>query len=354
MFVIHANLDAEARWAGGSLPGSVATRVSYYAALLSVLAPPDTEVEVWAPAAIDASRLLASPRWRPPAMRVGTPPRADLVWARPDAKAANDRRLVLAIARELDAIAPAPSIDANPIAPSNDAAATYATTSLPRAAIVETLDALVAWTSAGGRWVAKAPWTTAGRDRCHGDGAPTDEQRTRLSRLLAKLGSLVVEPWMDRIFDVGVCAHIDEFRPLTRAGADIDTSASISRDNPDFYVTTSAPHALITDARGTFLGIDLAAPALEPHEHTQLGVTARAVGARLAAMGFRGRFAIDAFVYRDASGARRLHPLCEINARHTFGHVARAFGTRLGFGPAPADATVLVAPANDGATAWIA
>ena len=66
-----------------------------------------------------------------------------------------------------------------------------------------------------------------------------------------------------------------------------------------------------------------------------------------------GPFAIDGFVYWD--GARRLRPLVEINARHTFGHVARALGCgRLGFTPAPAGATVLVAPIDgDPTTAWI-
>lgn len=324
-FVIHANLDAEARWAGGSLPGAIATRVSYYAALLSVLAPPDADtVELWAPAAIDAARLVASPRWQPPAMRTGAPPRADLVWARADAKAANDRRLALALGSELG-------------------------TGLPGARVVSSLDELVAWT-AGRRWVAKAPWTTAGRDRCHGEGAPTDEQRTRLARLLERHGALVVEPWMDRVLDVGLCARVDEFRP--RAG---EPPAAAPRD---VYVTLADPHALVTDARGTFLGIDLAPPALLPHEATQLGVMAREVGARLAALGFRGPFAIDAFVYRDAHGERCFHPLCEINARHTFGHVARAFGargaTRLGFGAPPPGSSVLVAPANDGITAWVA
>ncbi|MGE3761725.1 MAG: hypothetical protein AB7L94_05720 [Kofleriaceae bacterium] len=352
-FVIHANLDAEARWAGGSLPGAIATRVSYYAALLSVLAPPDAEVEVWAPAAIDPARLIdpassidAARSSEPsrssegatgrPAMRVGTPPRADLAWARADAKAANDRRLALSIARELGS-------------------------ALPGAAVIETVDDLVAWTrdaprtTAGARWVTKAPWTTAGRDRCHGEGAPTVEQRTRISRLVERFGALVVEPWVDRVLDVGLCARIDEFRPRLREGDGRDERA---HGHEDFYVTLSDPHSLITDARGTFLGIDLAPPALLPHEATQLGVTAREVGARLAAIGFRGPFAIDAFVYRDTSGARRFHPLCEINARHTFGHVARAFAargaTRLGFGEPPAGATVLVAPANDGITAWIA
>jgi hypothetical protein len=335
VFVIHANLDAEAWWAGGSLPGSIATRVSYYAALLSVLAPAEVEVEVWAPAAIDVSRLIAAQGsrvgvWRPPAMRVGTPPRADLVWARTDARAANDRRLALGIARELDV-------------------------ALPGAAVVETLDELVAWTARGGRWVAKAPWTTAGRDRCHGEGAVTDEQRTRSRRLLEKFGALVVEPWMERIVDVGLCARVDDFRPAT---SKVHLSSSDREAAGDFYVTLSDPHSLVTDARGTFLGIDLAAPPLLAHEATQLGITARGVGAKLAALGFRGNFAIDAFVYRDAQGERRFHPLCEINARSTFGHVARAFGasgsTRFGFGAPPEGATVLVASANDGVTAWIA
>lgn len=314
MFVIHANLDAEARWAGGSLPGAIATRVSYYAALLSVLAPPGADVEVWAPAPIDASRLIASPVWKPPSMRVGTPPHADLVWANSDAKAANDRRLAHAMV---------------PLAGSR---------------VVATIDDAIATTSALGRWVTKAPWTTAGRDRCHGEGAPTEEQRTRLSRLIAKFGALVVEPWMDRLFDVGLCARVDELRP--------------SKHEADpFYVTLGDAHSLITDARGTFLGIDLAPPPLSSEESTQLGVTAREVGARLAAIGFRGPFAIDAFAYRDTDGERRLHSLCEINARFTFGHVARAFAvqrkTRLGFGQPSSEATVLVAAANDGITAWL-
>jgi hypothetical protein len=50
--------------------------------------------------------------------------------------------------------------------------------------------------------------------------------------------------------------------------------------------------------------------------------------------------------------------MCELNARHTFGHVARAlaarYGTRvLGFGSPPPDARILVAPGDDDpVTAW--
>lgn len=307
-FVIHANLDCEARWAGHALPGRVAARVSYYAALLAALAPSDRAVEVWAPAAIDPRRLRAAPGWTPPAMRVGVPPRADLAWARDDARAVNDRRLALAVAAARGR-------------------------ALPGARVITDAGALA---GERGRWVSKAPWTTAGRDRCHGDGPPTPEQRTHLARLLARFGALVVEPWMERIVDAGACASV------TADGA----------------LTAAPPHQLVTDARGSFLGIDLAPPALTDDERAELAAAVRAAGAALAAAGYAGPFAVDAFAYRDGD-ARGFQALCEINARYTFGWIARALhqrlGTpRLGFAAPPAEATVLIEPADDGVTAWIA
>ena len=312
-YVVHANLDCEATWAGVALPAIVQQRISLYGALVAALAPAGADVEVWVPAAIDAGRLRAAPGWMPPAVRVGAPPRADLRWAAPDARAANDRRLALAVAREHGV-------------------------ALPGARELRELRELdeLGVLAPAGSWVCKAPWSAAGRDRCHGEGAPTPEQRTRLARLLARAGALVLEPWCDRLADAGVCARVA----------------------PGGRVTTEAPHGLVTDARGGFLGIDLAPPALEPHERAQLDALARAAGAALARLGYAGPFAIDAFAYRDGR-ARRFHPLCEINARYTFGWIARALAARLGarrlgFGPAPAGATALIAPAGDGVTAWIA
>nr|MBA3819244.1 hypothetical protein [Deltaproteobacteria bacterium] len=56
---------------------------------------------------------------------------------------------------------------------------------------------------------------------------------------------------------------------------------------------------------------------------------------------------------------RHFHPLCEINARYSFGWIARGFAartgaTRLGFGAPPPGATELITPAADGVTAWLA
>jgi len=310
-FVIHANLDVEAAWAGVTLPAKIRQRISLYASLLAALVPPEVTapVELWAPAAVDPARLLAGRGWTPPAMRVGTPPAPNLAWADPRARKLNDRRFALAIAAAEGA-------------------------ELPGARVIEAIAELA---GVRGPWVCKAPWTTAGRDRCHGDGPPTLEQRTRLERLLAQFGALMFEPWCDRICDAGIVGFVLE---------------------EDSFC--AAPHGLVTDARGTFLGIDLATSGLLPAEAAYLAAIAAAVSRRLHDEDYLGGFSVDAFVYRGPDGARLLHPLCEINARFTFGHVAHALGarlgtTRLGFSSTPPpDATVLIAPAGDGVTAWVA
>jgi len=293
--IILANLDCEARWAGAPLPLRVLRRISAAAALLAYLVA-DGDVEVWAPAEVDPERLSLD---RLVTMRTGTPPRYDLAWAAPGAKAANDRRLALAVHARLGTL-------------------------LPGARAI---------TSAGeldgmrGAWVAKAPWTAAGRDRIHGDGPPSVEQRVYATRLIERCGALLVEPWLQRVIDVGVTARLDAGR-----------------------VTAAPPHTLLTDPRGAFLGIDLAEPPLTAAERADLDRAVAAAGAALAAAGYTGPFTVDAFVH---GPERRLH-MCEINARHTFGHVARALGARvLGFSPAPAGATTLIAPtADDPFTAW--
>lgn len=301
-FVVHANLDCEARWANVTLPLRVQQRISLLGSLVAALAPADDGVEVWAPVAVDPARIKL-----PVTMRAGTPPRADLSWADPLAKTVNDRRLALAIASAHEVgLAGAKAI-----------------------ACVDDIDL-------AGAWVVKAPWTAAGRDRCHGSGAPSPEQRTRIGRLLETFGALVLEPWCERIVDAGVCATV----------------------GIDGLVTAHPPHGLLVDRRGGFVGIDLEPPALTPGERDGLALAVAAAGNLLADHGYVGPFAIDAFAYRD--GARKFQPLCEINARFSFGWIARALAqrrgtTKLGFtADAPAGATTLIAPDADGVTAWIA
>jgi hypothetical protein len=116
----------------------------------------------------------------------------------------------------------------------------------------------------------------------------------------------------------------------------------------------------MSDARGGFLGIQLAPPpALDDGERAAIAKTVAGVGAALAKAGYAGPFGVDGFVYKTGE-TRALHALCEINARHTFGHVARALCLKLdmsvlGFGPSPAGATMVIAQtAEDPFCAWLA
>ncbi len=318
-----ANLDCEAQWSGVALPEAVRRRISLYATLFAACAPEDRDEgdaphTIWLPAAVDAARLIAHPGWTPPTVRVGDPGAArasiDLAWAAPAARAANDRSATLAIAETLGV-------------------------ALPGARVVTSLaeldDHVAAF--AGRAWICKARWTAAGRDRARGTGARVAvELRTRLGRMLERFGPLVFEPWLDRVADLGVCGEIT-----------------------DDAVTVAEPHHLITDPRGGFLGI-----ALDPVDRAiaaPLQAVAHAAATRVAEAGYRGPFAIDAFVYRDpgAPDVHHLHPLCELNARYTFGWIARGLARRLGirrlgFDAPPPGATLLIAPGDDHVTAWCA
>ena len=68
---------------------------------------------------------------------------------------------------------------------------------------------------------------------------------------------------------------------------------------------------------------------------------------------YAGPIAVDAFVTTDGQLC-----VCEINARFSFGWVARALArrhgiTKLGFSAPPPGAHVLVEPRNDGICAWM-
>lgn len=311
--IIYANLDQEARWARATLPQAVLRRISACATLLGAFAPADEDVVIHTPVAIDPARV----QFRRVSIQAGVPARWDIAWANPTADRANDRRAALALATKLGVALPGSRMF----------------TSLAE------LDAHLADNGAAAgierKWVCKAPWTAAGRDRAHGKGDVADgEVRVYIGRMLERFGALVFEPWCDRIIDLGVCVGLRE-----------DGTMSVER-----------PHTLLSDSRGNFLGIDIVEPALTPAEHAELARVVTAAGETLHGLGYHGAFTLDAFVYRD-HGIRKLHPLCELNARHTFGHVARALharlGTRvLGFGAPPADARILVAPGDDGVSAW--
>ena len=83
---------------------------------------------------------------------------------------------------------------------------------------------------------------------------------------------------------------------------------------------TTRLHRIRSGPTGQFQGITIGDEARIREHESALRDIAQVVRERLASEGYTDAFGIDAFV--DAQG--RLIPICEINGRHTFGHVAHA------------------------------
>ena len=318
--IIVADLDCEVAWAGAPpLPAKVLARIAALGTLMRALAGGDDDL-LALPAPVDPARVprvegVPSPRLA--VREAGT--RADLSWGG-DAELArrcNDRRLAHVVAAHLGALPPGTAI----------------VTSVDE--LEARLPAAVA-ASPVRAWVAKATICAAGRDRVRRRGADLDAAtRVRAGRLLDRGGALILEPWLERTLDLG--------QPGEVAGE----------------VTLAPPHRLLCDDGGGFRGVAIGEPPELLVHAGALARAGRAAGAALAALGYRGRFVVDAFVHRTAAG-EVLRPLVEINARLTFGWLARAWADRLGpgtlevgAGAPPAGARALLLPgAEDPTSAW--
>lgn len=284
-----ANLDVEDTWArrAGLHPPTLSPRARTVAAhqgLLCAVLAPEADV-LWTLAPVDPACRAAASGLPRPALRSGPrPAQAIGRWGQPEAFRVGHRRWAF------------------------EHGATWGTAA-EDAAFIDTLQAFDAHPACAGAWVAKAPYAAAGRHRVHGHGpSPPAPTRRALERLLKAYGELLLEPWLERAADFG-CA-------VDTGGAKI--------------------HVLHVDGRGAFAGIGPVPPGgLPGDDATRIRRVAAQVGRDLAAAGYHGPFGIDAFRYRDAEGQMRLRAVCEVNARHTFGHVAHALAplAEAAFGP---------------------
>ncbi len=322
--ILAGNLDCEASWRGGGpLSRSALDTASAFATLLRVLAAPGDRL--WTPRPVAAERLpqvagLTLPRlisgpltgccsadricaWgetaEVAALRAkaeAVPPAVhpvelsgklrDQLWRLPAttpsvAARVNHRRYGFELAQGLDR-------------------------ALPGSAWVATPEALRRHLRTVGHevgaWVVKAPLSSAGRDRClvH-EGEVTAQVMRRVDRLIELSGGALFEPWLARSVDLGACGLVGE-RQVELLGLHSQRIGQAGR----FQGVTIEPE-------GPRLAGDFAAEAL---------TTARQVGERLRRDGYRGPFAVDSFLYRNEAGRSRLNPLCEINARMSFGLLA--------------------------------
>ena len=158
--------------------------------------------------------------------------------------------------------------------------------------------ALLAAASPSGRWVAKRAFGLAGRGQRRFGGAPDELDRHWVEGSF-KLGhGLVIEPWVAREADFVLHGIVDP-------DGDLRLGRALEQD---------------CDARGMWQQTRAAAAgALLEDELHALGRAGVETGEALARAGYFGPFGIDAFRYRDASGARAFVPRVEINARYCMG-----------------------------------
>lgn len=166
-------------------------------------------------------------------------------------------------------------------------------------ASISELDRVLSLPGAPAAWVVKAPLSAAGRGRHIERNGPLlsgSKARRTVERLFELRGTLLFEPWMDRIADFG-CAALLTSTDLRVVGF----------------------HRQVVDRKGQFAGIDIEG---EIPERERMAEILRGVAQLLRAAGYVGPFGIDAWRYRKADGGVAFHPLGEINARMTFGLLA--------------------------------
>lgn len=147
------------------------------------------------------------------------------------------------------------------------------------------------------KWVVKAPFGFAARERVLGRGPAMDPpSATWAARRLARGETLLFEPWLDVRREYGVQLRIDETGRVDLLG--------ITR--------------MLTNGAGVTTGYVLGDP-VDPARAGALAPIALEVGRRLAAEGYWGPANVDALEH-----AGGLRPLLEVNARHTMGLVALA------------------------------
>jgi hypothetical protein len=177
---------------------------------------------------------------------------------------------------------------------------------LPGVRMVESmavLDRILADRFAPESWIVKAPFSASGRERYlirKGPLLPDVKSRRTVEHLFERHGSLLFEPWLDRVADYG-CSALLTASELRIVGI----------------------HRQQVDLKGQFVGIDLQADLPERDRERFLEIV-NGVAVALRREGYTGPFGVDAWTYRRADGTTVFHPLGEINARMTFGLVAWA------------------------------
>lgn len=170
-----------------------------------------------------------------------------------------------------------------------------------------------------GSFVIKAPFSTAGRERLNREMEEdwSDRERDWIAQTLSAQGSVVVEPWLDRLLDFSIQYQRKGPGELRRLGYMLLENTKLGQ-----FRSATVPGRL-TDGldeevrRALFAGSPRVGHLAEFLEATLEPM----LEAWLAEHSYVGPLGVDALFYRAADGAPRFKPLVEVNPRYTMGRV---------------------------------
>ena len=162
-----------------------------------------------------------------------------------------------------------------------------------------------------GQLIMKAPWSSSGRGLRFLNAKQNLQNSTYLSgwfrNLLASQGSVMVEPYYNKVKDFGMEFCSDGMGNISYMGLSL-----FSTENGAYTGNILASEAAKTRMMGSYLPVHLL-ETVKNHICRELGQTFKG--------SYAGLFGIDMMVVSDGDGFL-LHPCVEINLRRTMGHVA--------------------------------
>ena len=183
--------------------------------------------------------------------------------------------------------------------------------------VLETPEAVALQVEHWGRVVVKSPWSSSGRGIRFIDGTLDDYQGRWLRNVLARQGSVVVEPYYNKVKDFAMEFSSDGSGSVTCLGLSL-----FHTSNGAYTGNILAPEEEKRDEISRYISVDLLDAVQEcicrvlggvfqGHYQGPFGVDMMIVNAQLS----NGKLSKCKFL---------LHPCVEINLRHTMGHVALA------------------------------
>lgn len=183
---------------------------------------------------------------------------------------------------------------------------------LPGTAVVrdetQLRDALRRVSGIADRWLLKAEFGMAGRERV--PGCAVEPNATTLNwvrRKFAEGQAVVVEPWVEIVAEAGLQFDVPVHGP------------------PILLGVTS----LLTDGSGVYRGSRFDDAVSDRAEWAPAIAIAERVTERLQSLGYFGPLGVDVGRYRARDGAVRFRPLQDVNARYTMGRLSLGFGRLL-------------------------